>query len=140
MGGGRPGVYVDSSGWIALFRAQDAHHHETDELVRRALTERLPLVTSALVVAEVHRFLLHRTGIRSAGIALDRITSTPEVRVVFPDAEHDREARRWLTRLDDQPISYTDAVSFAVMKAERLANAISFDRHFVVAGFRTWRS
>jgi uncharacterized protein len=139
MGGGRAGVFVDSSGWIALCRAQDSHHRETEALIRRALGARIPLVTTSLVVAEVHRFVLHRTGIRAAAVALERIVSTAEVRVVFADADHDREGRRWLARLHDQPITYTDAVSFAVMKAERLDAAISFDRHFVVAGFRAWR-
>ncbi|HVO26103.1 MAG TPA: hypothetical protein VMW56_21005 [Candidatus Margulisiibacteriota bacterium] len=38
-----------------------------------------------------------------------------------------------------QRITYTDAVSFAVMKAARCTAAMSFDHDFVVAGFRLWQ-
>jgi predicted nucleic acid-binding protein len=42
----------------------------------------------------------------------------------------------WLERFDDQDFSLTDAVSFAVMSSRGIAEAITLDRHFVVAGFR----
>jgi predicted nucleic acid-binding protein len=48
-------------------------------------------------------------------------------------------ARRWLAKLADQPVSYTDAVSFAVMEATHCRVAMTFDRHFALAGFRVWR-
>lgn len=138
MGGVRPGVFVDSGGWIALFRSRDSHHAAADAIFRRALDERIPLFTTNLVVAEVHRFVLHRVGIRPAAIALERIATSRHVRLVFADAADHREAERWLARLDDQVLSYTDATSFAVMRARRLETAITFDRHFAIAGFRAW--
>ena len=42
----------------------------------------------------------------------------------------------WMTRFSDQSISLTDAVTFEVMRKERLTVAFAFDRHFVVAGYR----
>lgn len=35
----------------------------------------------------------------------------------------------------DQDFSYTDAISFAVIKQSEIAQAFSFDKHFVTAGF-----
>jgi predicted nucleic acid-binding protein len=35
----------------------------------------------------------------------------------------------------DQDFSYTDAVSFVVMKQYGITEAFSFDKHFVTAGF-----
>ena len=138
MGVARTGVFVDSGGWIALFRSRDAHHEAADAMFRRAIAERIPLLTTNLVVAEVHRFVLHRVGIRPASISLERITTSRHVKVLFPAAEHHREAKRWLSRLGDQALSYTDATSFAVMKAQRVETALTFDHHFVVAGFTAW--
>ena len=57
---------------------------------------------------------------------------------MYPGAEHDAAARRWLARLADQRITYTDAVSFAVMASHRCAAALSFDRDFTIAGFPIW--
>ena len=136
----RAAVFVDSGAWIALFRARDDHHPEADRLFRRAVAERTPLLTTNLVLAEVHRFLLHRAGIQAAAVALDRISSSRHVKTIFARAEHDRAAREWLARFKDQRITYTDAVSFAVMKAEGLRGAMTFDHDFAVAGFSPWRN
>jgi len=71
-------------------------------------------------------------------ITLERIVASRDVKLVFPGAEHHREAERWLARLGDHALSYTDAMSFAVMKSQRIQTAITFDDHFVVAGFTVW--
>jgi predicted nucleic acid-binding protein len=133
-------LFVDSGAWIALASVRDRHHAEADSLFRIAATLRLPLLTTNLVVADVHRFLLHRAGIAVAARALDRLEGSPRLTVEFVRPEHHRAARKWLARLGDHPISYTDAVSFAVMTARRCRTALSFDRHFRIAGFELWRS
>lgn len=131
-------VLVDSGAWIGFFSRRDEHHAEADRLVRRALQRKVPLLTTSLIVAEVHRLILHRVGVRAAAAVLDRIDGSPAVEIVFPDGAHHEAARRWLARLGDQSISYTDAVSFAVMEQRRCAAVLGFDRDFTVAGFVRW--
>ena len=140
VGGEPASLFVDSGAWIALASARDAHHAEADSLFRTAATLRLPLLTTNLVVADIHRLLLHRAGIGVATRALERLEGSPQLTVAFVRPEDHRAARRWLARLGDHPISYTDAVSFAVMTARRCRTALSFDRHFEIAGFELWRS
>jgi predicted nucleic acid-binding protein len=41
----------------------------------------------------------------------------------------------WLERFHDQSFSLTDAVSFELMRRERLKSAFAFDKHFHTAGF-----
>jgi predicted nucleic acid-binding protein len=96
-------------------------------------------LTTNLVLAEVHRLLLFRAGIQPARRALDRIGASPLTTIVFPDADHHRAALGWLERFSDQTITYTDAVSFAVMHTARCPIALSFDRDFELAGFSLWR-
>jgi hypothetical protein len=49
----------------------------------------------------------------------------------------EREAvGRWLARFSDQDFSVTDAVSFEIMRRNRLTDAFAFDQHFVTAGFK----
>src|SRR2546422_9232166 len=84
-----PRLFVDGGAWIALASARDQHHAEADSLFRIAATLRLPLLTTNLVVAEVHRFLLHRAGTAVAARALDRLESTPRLAVEFvPPEDH----------------------------------------------------
>lgn len=132
-------VLVDSGAWIALVRATDRHHAEADRMFRHAARRRIPLVTTNLIVAEVHRFILFHMGIRPAALLLDRIDASPLLTIDFvTDADHGA-ARRWIERLSDQVITYTDAVSFAVMERGRCTAALSFDHDFATAGFQLWR-
>jgi predicted nucleic acid-binding protein len=93
------------------------------------------LLTTNLVLAEIHRLLLYRAGIRAAASALDRIESSPAVSIAFPGELHHRSAKSWIERLQEHPISYTDAVSFAVMNDSECVDVLSYDHHFRIAGF-----
>ena len=132
-------LFVDSGAWIALRSRRDQHHAEADRLFREALRRRIPLATTDLVLAELHRLTLFRAGVLPALQALDRIDQSPSVTVHFAAAEHHAAARRWLERLAPRPITYTDAVSFAVMEGLRCRHALAFDHDFTAAGFELWR-
>ena len=62
-------------------------------MFRAAVTRRIRLLTTNLVLAETHRLLLHRAGARPAMSALDRFEASPRLTIVFSDAEHHRAAR-----------------------------------------------
>ncbi len=38
----------------------------------------------------------------------------------------------------DQGVSFTDALSFAVMRRLSIGRAFTFDRHLALAGFELW--
>jgi hypothetical protein len=132
-------AFIDSGGWIALFSARDAHHAEANRLFREAATKRMELLTTNLVLAEVHRFLLFRAGTEPALRSIEKVEASKLLRIIFPDAAYHRSALRWLARFSDQEVSYTDAVSFSVMERMRCRAVVTFDRDFVVAGFTPWR-
>ena len=131
-------LFVDSSAWIALFSARDQHHAEADALFRAALERRARLLTTNLVLAEVHRLLLFRAGVQAASGALDRVASSAALTLIFPASEQHDAARGWLRRLAVRRLSYPDAVSFAFMTASRCRNVLTFDQDFVIAGFHAW--
>jgi predicted nucleic acid-binding protein len=132
-------LFVDSGAWIALRSQRDQRHPEADRLFREALGRRLPLVTTQLILAEVHRLTLFRVGVHAALRGLDRIDASPSVPIHFAGADDHRVARGWLERLAPRPITYTDAVSFAVMEATRCRHVLGFDQDFVAAGYSLWR-
>ena len=66
------------------------------------------------------------------------MSSSEHVSIKFPAAEEHRDARDWLERLEVMSLTYTDAVSFAVMEGLRCRLAVSFDRDFELAGFQLW--
>jgi uncharacterized protein len=131
----RNSVFVDSSAWIAFFSRRDQNHQDADHLFRAALASKRSLFTTNLVLAEIHRLLIHRAGMKAAATALAKIESSPSVRIEFVGPGHHESAKIWLTKLQDQPITYTDAVSFAVLESAGCKEAMSYDQHFRRAGF-----
>jgi predicted nucleic acid-binding protein len=122
-----------------LSRVRDTHHDDADRMFQTAVARRVRMLTTNLVVAETHQFVLSRSGIQPAARLLDRIDMSPLVVVEFPRKEHHDAGRRWIAQLADHDISYTDAVSFAVMRSTRCSTVLGFDHHFSIAGFRLWQ-
>ncbi|MGH7338355.1 MAG: type II toxin-antitoxin system VapC family toxin [Myxococcota bacterium] len=131
-------LFVDSGAWIALRSRRDQHHAAADRLFRAALERGIGLVTTNLVIAEAHRLTLYRAGFAPALRAVERIDASPSVTIHFPGADEHAAARRWLERLAPRPITYTDAVSFAVMEAIACRHVLGFDQDFAAAGFTLW--
>lgn len=130
-------MFVDTSGWLAAVSAHERYHAEAaavyDELVRR----RARLVTTNLVVAEMH-ILTVRAQDAAAGCALlDAIYADPLYTVMTVTRELESDAiDRWLRRYADQRFSLADAVSFEVMRRERIDEALALNHHFDVAGYK----
>lgn len=112
---------------------------EADRLFREALHRRIPLLTTNLVLAELHRLTLFRAGLEPALVALRQIDASTRVSIHFETADDHAAARRWLERLAPRPITYTDAVSFAVMEKTACDHVLGFDQDFAAAGFALWR-
>lgn len=129
-------LFVDSSGWIALASRRDRRHADVTQIVRSALRTGTRLFTTDLVLAEVHRWLLFRSGPAPARATLARIEESRALELTFATQELHQAALAWLDRFTDQHFSYKDAVSFAVMRTTRCAVALTLDCDFTVAGFR----
>jgi predicted nucleic acid-binding protein len=137
---GDPGrLFVDSGAWIALQHRRDQHHVEADRLFHEAIRRGTRLVTTNLILADVHRLTLFRVGARAASLALGYIDASRSVTVHFAAAEDHAAARRWLERLAPRPVTYVDAVSFSVVESTGCTRFLGFGRDFEAAGFETWR-
>ena len=139
--GGGPGgdrVYVDTSAWIAFFSSRDQNHANAERLFREAVSRNALLTTTNLVLAEVHRLILHRVGMAAAALALQRIVSSSRTSVVFASGAHHAAAMAWLARLSGHRVTYADAAGFAVIEDLSCAGFMSFDSDFLLAGFRPW--
>jgi len=130
-------IFLDASGWFAALNARDQHHAAAAPAYDDLLASRgARLITTNLVVAEVHALLV-RSGGADAGVRfLDRLHDDPAHEVVWVTRDLERTAvDRWLRPFRDAAFSLTDAVSFEVMRREGLRTAFTFDGAFQAAGF-----
>jgi len=119
---------------------RDQRHAAAVAIGRRFLSERGRWVGTTLVLAELHTHLLRARG---PGLARKHVKELLEDSTYqWVDAPrqlvHDA-IEAWLDRFSDQRFSLTDAVSFEVMRREKIEAAFAFDRHFVTAGFELLR-
>lgn len=128
-------LFLDTSGWFAAVSPREARHREARQAYSAAVAAGA-VVTTGLVVAEIHTLLLRFRGPARAVEFLEALESDRSHEVV----EVDRELRqaavgRWLLGFPDQAFSLTDAVSFEVMRRRKLRRALALDRHFAAAGY-----
>ena len=129
-------VFVDTSAWYPAVVRNHPDHRRVATALTRAVQQGKRAVTTNLVVAETHALLLCRAGAPVA-LAFARTVRQPPNLVISSDPDLEVVALGdWLERFSDPDFSFTDAVSFAVMSARGIAEAITLDRHFGVAGFR----
>jgi predicted nucleic acid-binding protein len=127
---------IDTGALLAVANPRDQHHTEAVAIGRRFLASGGRWVGTALVLNELHGYLLQRRDAETARSHLRRLLDDPAYEWMDATVELVQEAdARWLQRFRDQAFSLTDAVSFEVMRRRRLTTAFAFDHHFEVAGF-----
>lgn len=130
-------VFVDAGIWFAASSPRALDHVESSDAIRDVVEQGLRPVTTNLVIAEAHALLVSRVH-RNAALSFLREVRGPGVMIVASTPELEQRALRdWIERYDDQDFSLADAVSFAVMAKRGIGEALTLDRHFQVAGFRT---
>jgi uncharacterized protein len=128
-------AFVDASAWIAVVSQRDQYHVAGVEIYSRLVREKRPLVTTNLVVAEAHIAIRRLSGFDAAARFLESIHQTLRLQLVYSDPELELVAERILRQFRDHELSLVDAVSFAVMRQRQITEALTFDRHFTLAGF-----
>jgi uncharacterized protein len=128
-------IFVDTGAFLARCVARDQHHDEATERWRWIAENGFACATSSFVLDETITLLMRRT---EPGFALRQARSlyaNRSLTVLRPDEADELDALEWLRRFADQQVSFTDCVSFVLMKRHRLKRAFGFDRHFSLAGF-----
>jgi predicted nucleic acid-binding protein len=129
-------VFVDTSAWYPAAVRSHPDHRRLALTLREVVAGGARVVTTNLVVAETHALLLRRTDRESALAYARTVRRSPNLVVSStPDLEA-QAIEDWLARYADQDFSFTDAVSFAVMAAREIGEAVTLDHHFAAAGFR----
>jgi predicted nucleic acid-binding protein len=129
-------AFLDTSGWFAALNPREAKHASAHAAYREWIEGGIELVTTNLVVAEMHILVNRFRGAVEGLRFLDSVYQDPSHEVVFVDRELERAATdQWLRRYRDHRLSLADAVSFEVMRARRIPRALALDEHFEIAGY-----
>ena len=127
---------MDTGALLALASSRDQYHQRARRTLTRLQASGTRFVGHVLVLGELHGHLLRRVEppvARSLVVGLMHDASF-EWADVGADALG-RACSGWIDRFADQRFSLTDAVTFDLMRRERLTHAFAYDQGFVTAGF-----
>jgi predicted nucleic acid-binding protein len=128
-------VFMDTAGFLALWDASDGHHAAALRLQQELVRKRRHFLTTEYVADETITLLLMRHSYRAATDFLDTIERSEALRLEWIDPERFHAAANWFRKHGDKQWSFTDSVSFAVMRELRVRDAFTTDHHFRQAGF-----
>ena len=133
-------MFVDSGPIVAYWVAGDGFHDRATRLWKRAFDEGRRFTTTAMVLTECSHLVARRGSADAARHLLKAVLTSPRWTVV--DVAGDlmlRAADRVGELLGGSPLSWTDAVSFEVVRLAKGEPVFSFDRrHFGAEGFRIY--
>jgi len=130
-------LFLDTSAWLAALNPRDHRHAPAARTYQSSVAAHALLLTTNLVVAEMHSLLTLERDTGAAVRYLDQLYDDPSHEVVWVTRDLERRAvDRWLRTFAEHAFSLADAVSFQVMRERGVHTALAFDRHFAVAGFR----
>lgn len=128
-------IFVDTSGFYALLIGKDDRHAVAGRVLRDAQRRKRRFVTSDYVLDETATLLKVRGHGHLLGAFFDTVRSSAVCRIEWMDAERFSAAQAFFLKHAGQDWSFTDCVSFQVMKHLRLRDALTKDSHFHAAGF-----
>ena len=129
-------LFLDTAGWFAALSPRERGHEKAMSAYADAARRGLLLVTTPLVAAEMHTLILRWRDPQAGAFFLESVFESGAHHVASLDDDLIEAAlSRWIRRFADKPLSLADAVSFEVMRRERITRALTFDRHFAAAGY-----
>jgi predicted nucleic acid-binding protein len=128
-------TFADTSGFYSLLVRRDQMHSAAKRILQAARHRRAQFVTTDYVLDETVTLLIARGHRHLVGPFLRSALESDACVVEWTDPERFSRTAAFLLKHLDQGWSFTDALSFQVMKERRVRHALTKDEHFTAAGF-----
>ena len=129
-------IYIDTSGFYALLVQRDSMHQRASTIMAQAARARTRFVTTDYVLDESVTLLKARGHRQLIALLFETLGASSVIRVEWTTAERFHETRAFCLHHSDKDWSFTDCLSFLVMRNLGLHQALTSDGHFRQAGFR----
>ncbi len=128
-------IFIDTSGFYALLVRGDDRYQQAVDFMRHAAERRDRFMTTDYVLDETATLFMARGYAKLLAGFFDSVFQSRACRVIWMDAERFEETRHTFLKNVKRRWSFTDCMSFGVMREFRLRAALTKDAHFKAAGF-----
>ena len=129
-------VFADTAYWIAILNRHDQLHSIAVQLSRKLQPSQI--VTTELVLIELlNDFGSRNSNLRSIAMnSVIALQNDPNVQIISQTPERFQFAFSLYCKRPDKAWSLTDCLSFIIMSEYNITGALSYDQHFIQAGFQ----
>ena len=131
-------IFVDTGAFLGRCLPSDQCHETASTLWERLELDRVQCFTSNFVLDETFTLLARRSSYSFAAQKARALYSSTTLQILRPTVEDELAALGLFEKFADQEVSFTDCVSFVLMRKNIIRRAFSFDSHFERAGFALW--
>ena len=130
-------IFIDTGTFLARYLERDQHYKEAAPVPvwLRLNRDKPKLYTSAFVLDETLTLLACRSSYAFAASKGRTIFASDAFTVLRSSAKDELASLELFEKYADQKISFTDCVSFVLMRKLELREVFTFDQHFRYAGF-----
>ena len=129
-------TFIDTSGFYSLLVRGGRMHDQATALMARAAQHHDRFITTDYVLDESVTLLKARGHGQLIVPLFEVVDVSTALRIEWTTPERFREVRTFCLRHSDKRWSFTDCLSFVVMRTYGLREALTSDSHFEQAGFR----
>jgi uncharacterized protein len=126
-------ILLDTLFVVALINQRDQYHQQASELADSLETH--PLITTDAVLLEIGNALARNYKDEAVEI-IEHFLTSDEVEIIRLTPELFSQAFALYKTHQDKAWGLVDCISFVVMKQAGITQALTFDQHFVQAGFQ----
>ncbi|MBI1870727.1 MAG: type II toxin-antitoxin system VapC family toxin [Chlamydiae bacterium] len=128
-------IFIDTSAFLPRFTSRDQYHALSSKYWSLLENSDESHFTSNFVLDEMFTLLARRTGYCFAAERAKNLYSSKRLIILRPDEEDELNAIVLFEKYADQKVSFTDCISFVLMKRRNIQKVFTFDKHFKRAGF-----
>lgn len=128
-------LFIDSSALVALNDIDDPSYRNAQKILQVILKENFDSLLSTNIILESTTLISQKVG-KAKGISLLDELRGGKYTIINPDDSLLEDAEEIFRIIRSKNVSYSDCVSFAVMKHYDIKWAFAFDDHFKKQGFK----
>ena len=128
-------TYIDTGAFIARFIVADQFHQQALDIWGKLAKSSKTCITSNHVLDETLTLLARRVSYTFSAEKARLIYHSGLFQIARTTQEDELLALELFEKYADQSVSFTDCLSFVLMKKMKIQHVFSFDRHFSQAGF-----
>ena len=129
-------IFIDTGAFLARYLAKDQYHPKAIGCWNEIKKNREACFTSNFVLDETFTLLGRRAGYDFVAQRASSIYASKLLTILRPTRTDEIKAIDFFQKFADQNVSFTDCITFVLLRKEKIKRVFSFDSHFQWAGFK----